>query len=74
MKPICLKCGEPIIGWTPRRRFCSSVCQRRVHNRPKPFLISKDFEFFKNIVAAAETADEFKELYHNYFEEKFYDN
>ena len=68
MKQICLMCGEPVISLSPRKKFCSEVCCRKFHKKPKPFLISKSFKIFKNIVAVAETAEEFKNLYRRYFE------
>ena len=50
-----------------RRKFCSTQCHWKYYARGKLNTIANNFELFKNIVAASETAQEFKEYWREYF-------
>ena len=67
MKNICLYCGD--YKSSTRKYYCSTACGVRMKNR-MPCVIKPDFDIFKNLVAAAENYDEFKELYTKYFNKK----
>lgn len=73
MKPICPTCGGNTISFNPRRIFCSSYCCQALHNkRQRRLNLSRDFNIFQNIVAAAEDYNEFKQLYRRFFGKEFH--
>lgn len=68
MKKFCPRCGDEIIE--PRRsKFCTRYCADKWHRYHKPVTIANYFPLFKNIVAASDTPEEFKELWQKYFGE-----